>query len=196
MSLLDKIGLQDKLNPDDLYNTFVGLERPQKIMVGVGIGLVLIAMMVFPVSCINSALGEKEDDYQKHLKMADEFHKVLNEYKSLQGGFDALKNKSRQIGKDPLKGVIYQATDDLNIDRQKVTPKTVSPVAGELFTELAKDVTIQNIRFDQTIKLLDKLVHHKGVPVAIKKLSIKVDPKQKQNMKSLSFRVSTMKPNK
>ena len=128
--------------------------------------------------------------------MASELYGVLDQYKGLKANFDSVKKSSAKLGGDPLKGIVYNITDEVEVERPRVTLKTVNSLEGELFTEIAKAVTIKNIRFDQSINLLDKLTHYEKIPVRITKLNIKVEPKDRQNMRSLSFTVSTMRPNK
>lgn len=196
MSILDKIGLSDKINLDDWYNTFLSLEKKQQTLVSVGLVIVLLVILSLPVGCVSSKLGEKQEDYEKHMKMASQFYGVQQEYDSLRQSLDDIKKASRKFGSDPLKGVLYTSTDEVGIVRRTVTPKTVTPIATEMFTELGKDVKMVNIRFDQMVKLLDKLVNNEQIPIKIKKLTAKVDPKDKKMMKSLTFTMTTLKPNK
>jgi len=196
MALMDKISSLKQINIDDLYNDFLGLEQKQQIFVGVGIALVLLLILSLPISCVSSKINEKEEGYLKYMKMASDFYGVQAEYSKLQTSFDRIKKSSSKLGSDPLKRVIYSIADEVGIQQQKVAPKTISPVTFELFTELGKEVTIKNIRFDQTINLLNLLVTYKDVPIKIKKLAIKVDPKNKQMMRTVSMTITTIKPNK
>jgi hypothetical protein len=196
MMILDKLGLSDKINFEDWYNTFLSLEKKQQTLVGVGIAVVILVVLSLPVGCVASKLNEKEEDYQKHLKMASEFYSVQQEYSKLKSSFDNVKKQSSKLGGDPLKGVLYNVTDEIGVERRSVTPKTVSPVKSELFTELGKDVTIKDIRFDQMVKLLDKIINNEKLPVKIKKLTAKADNKDKKMIKLLTFTMTTLKSKK
>lgn len=193
---MDKISSLKQINIDDLYNDFLGLEQKQQIFVGVGIGLVILLLLSLPISCVSSKINEKEEGFRKFTKMASDFYGVQAEYSKLKTSFDRIKKSSSKLGSDPLKRIIYDVAKEVGIEQQKVAPKTISPVTSDLFTELGKEITIKNIRFDQTISLLSQLVNYKDIPISIKKLSIKADPKNKQMMRTVSMTITTIKPNK
>lgn len=196
MGLLEKFGLQDKLNLDDLYNTFLSLEKKQQMAAGIGIAVALIVLMVLPVTCVSSKLSEREEEYNSYLDKAAEFNGIVQQYSMLKANLDDVKKQLDKLGIDPLKGVLYNATDAIGIDRRTVTPKKIPDLAGDLFTEEGKDVQIQNIRFDQMVKLLDRLINNDQLPVTIRKMTAKADSKDKQMIKTLSFTMTTMIPNK
>jgi len=195
MSILDKIDLKNKLNFDDWYNTFLGLDRQQQILVSIGLGIALIILLSLPISCVSSKLGEKESEYRNYEEMVSEFYGIQNEYTQLRTSFEQLRRQSQTLGTDSLKTILYNVTDELGIDRRKVTPKTMNPVAGDIFTEMIKDVTIKNIRFDQCIKLLGKLVENPDIPITIKKVDIKADKQNKQMINTMTFTMATLKLN-
>lgn len=196
MSFLDKIGLQDKLHLDDLYNTFLSLEKKQQTLASFGIIVILLVLMALPITCVSSKLSEKESEYDKYLDMASEFHGIQQQYSLMKSSLDDIKVQMDKLGFDPLKGILYNITDEIGVDRRTVTPKKIPDVNDDLFTEQGKDVQIQNIRFDQMVKLIDKLVNNQQLPVKIKKMTAKADPKNKQMIKSLTFTMTTMTPNK
>ena len=63
-----------------------------------------------------------------------------------------------------------------------------------LFNEVGRGVTVKNISFDQTIKLLDRLENYHDFPIEIKKLTLKSDKRNLSLMKTVSFSVATMMP--
>jgi len=196
VSITEKIKSLSKINFDDLYNDFLGLERNQQIMAVAGIALVALVILFIPISCVSSKISEKEDQYLKFSKMASEFYGIQQQYTDLKKSFDQIKKASSILGVDPLKRVLYNITDEIGIDRSRIDDKTSSPIKGELFTTVGKDVTIKNIRFDQVVDLLSQLVNFKDVPITIKTLKIKTDKKDRQVMREIKLSISTIRPNR
>lgn len=196
MSLLDKLGIQDKLNFDDLYNKFLGLARNQQIAVSVGIAIVILVVLLLPVSCVSTKLGEREEEYKDYVKKAAQFYGVLGEYKKLTEDFDVIKTRTAKLGKDPLTAILYKVADAVELKKSDLTAKTEGEIKSELFTEFPKKVEVKNARFDQVIRMLDLLANNEELPVKIKQLDMEANPKDKQFMKKVSFTASVVEPNK
>lgn len=192
MAWKDQIGSLGKLNFDDLYNTYLSLEKKQQMLVLAVSLVVVFLVLLLPVSCVGSKLSAQKVAYEKEAETAAAFYRVLDDYAQLKGRFEQTQKSETSIGGDPLKTVLYTATDDMQIERQRVSLKTVNPVEGDLFTEVGKDVTIRNIRIDQAIKILSQLVQNSDLPVSIKKASLQVDTRNKANIKTLSFSMTTL----
>jgi hypothetical protein len=192
MAWKDYIGSFNKFNFDDLYNTYLSLEKKQQMLVSAVVVVVIFLVLLLPVSCVSSKLSAKKQIYEKERDTAAEFYRVLDDYAQLVGQFGQKNQSETSMGGDPLKTVLYQVTDEMQIERQRVSPKTMSPVEGDLFTEVGKDVTIRNIRIDQAIKLISQLVQNPDLPVSIKKASLQVDARNKANIKTLSFSMTTL----
>lgn len=192
MALTDKIGSISRLNFDDLYNSFLSLEKKQQLGVAAVVVVLVLVLLFLPVSCVGSKLSAKKEAYQSHAKTAADFYRVADEYLKIKGRFDTQKQSKSDLGGDPLKTVLYQVADELQIERQRVTPKTVSPVEGNLFTEVGKEVSVRNIRFDQAIQFLSKLIQNTAIPVKVKKLDLQADAKNKQTIRTMTFTLTTL----
>lgn len=195
MSLLEKINSVTKLSYDDIYNTFLGLERRQQMIAASVVAVLLIVILFAPITCVTSKLNEKEEEYKEYVGMASELYAVLGEYSALRGDFSKIEESFGKLGGDSLSRVIYSLAEEIGIKKSNVSLKSVNLSTSDLFEEVGKQATIKNALFDQTIRLLDQLVNYKELPLSIKKLAIKVDPQNKQVMKSVTFTVSTIKPN-
>ena len=58
-----KYSLLERINFEDLYNAFLGLEQRQQTLIVIG-GVVLALLLVFvPISCATSKLGKLQKDY-------------------------------------------------------------------------------------------------------------------------------------
>ncbi|MBF0106456.1 MAG: hypothetical protein HQM16_14160 [Deltaproteobacteria bacterium] len=195
MNFLDKLGIGDKLNFDDLYNKFLGLERSRQIAVGVGLVILLLVVLSLPVLFVTAKLDETREDYSKYIKKASEFYGILNEYKKLNEEFNTIKTKTAQLGKDPLTAILYKAAEEVDIKKSALTVTTEKEIKNDLFTEMPKKIKINNVRFDQAVQVLDKLVRYEEMPITIKQLDIEVTPNNKLIMKTMNFTASVIRPN-
>lgn len=194
MTFLEKINSFTKLNYDDVYNTFLGWERRQQMIAISVLAVVLVIILFAPITCVTSKLNEREEEYKAYAGMASGLHAVLTEYSSLRGNFNKIEENFGKLGGDSLSRVIYNLAEEIGIKKNNVSLKSVNLSSSDLFEEVGKQATIKNVLFDQTIRLLDQLVNYKELPLSIKKLAIKVDPQNKQLMKTVTFTVSTLKP--
>ena len=195
MSFLERFGLNSKFNFDDLYNTFLGLEKEQQTIVGGALVAVVVLILLVPIFFVSSQLGKMEAKYKTVSGKAAQFYDLMDEYNRITKSAQSGKTSAAALGSDPLKQVVYQITDELKVDRKRVNLKTVAPVSSALYTELAKDVTIGNITFEDTVQLFSKILHYEGVQLRVKKAVIEVDSKNRQVMKNVSFTISMAKPN-
>lgn len=195
MSVLERLGIDNKINLDDLYNRFLGLEKEQQTLVMVGLGVVVILLLSLPVYVVSSQLGKTEKQYRKVAEKASQFYALVDDYHDIQKDVDVQKKNSESLGIDPLRKILDEVSKNLNIDPKKMNLKTISPVPSSLYTELSKDVTVSSIGFDEMVQLVAQLTQYKGARLHIKKLVAQADQKNRQMMKSVSFTLSMMKPN-
>ncbi len=196
MSLFDKINLPSRLNFDDLYNIFVGMERRQQMGLMAIAVMVVLGLLFMPVSCVSGKLSELESDYKKAQKLAGEFYKAEAKAKVQESHLSGTAGGSLDSD-DPLKQIVYEISDQLQIERQKVNLKTITPVQNGALIELSKDVTLSGMTWEQTVRLLQSLAQDpRGVSINVKKISIQSDPKNKSIMKTVSLMLSVLRPNK
>jgi hypothetical protein len=196
LALSDKIPFLQKINFDDLYNAFLGLDRRRQTAFGVAAALGALALLFLPMSCVSEQLGAKQADYDKYVARASEFFGILNEYGKLQKGLDRVQESFSKMGADSLSTVIYNMAEEIGIQKSKVELKSVNLAENEAFQEVGKEVSMRDVQFDELMKFMDKLSSYDQLPLSIKKASIKADPNKRNVMHQVSFTVSTIKPNK
>lgn len=191
---LKNLGIGSKLNFDDIHNIYLSLEKKQQLIVTASLIFLLLLVIFIPLSCVSANLSSKKQDYEDHVQKASELLGILAEIKRFELSFSDIKT-NKELGSDPIKKVLYTVTDEIGIDRQMVVDKKANiPSSDKAFTEVGKDVELKNILFSQTIDLLHKLLNNAELPLNIKKLQIKVDPKNKQVMKTVSMTITTIEP--
>ena len=79
-----KYSLFARLNFEDLYNAFLGLEQRQQTLAVIG-GIVLcLLIIILPISCASSKLGGLDKQYTKSRKSMNTFMGKIHRYQSSQ----------------------------------------------------------------------------------------------------------------
>lgn len=197
MALSDKITILQKINFDDLYNTFLGLDKRRQVLIGAAAGLVLLFLLFLPASCVSQKLNERENEYVEYLDKASEFFGMIAEYEKLQKNFSKVEKSFQNLGSDPLRTVVYKLGEDFGIEASKIQLETLkSTASSEIFQEVGKEVSMRNVQVDVVIKFIEKLENYEEVPLLIKKVNMKADKNDKRLLRQVSFTVSTIRPNK
>lgn len=195
MALLDKFDFANKISFDDLYNTFLGLERRQQILVSVAAVVILILVITLPVTLVSSMLNQKESEYTEYLNEASELEGVLQQIKKLQGGVNTAVG-SRSKGTDILRTVIYELAQKVGVQDSKINARTIDSKGkgtSELLEEVSKNVDIRNVSFDLLMKFLDKIETYDKFPIRIKQLKLKADRRDRTMIRDAKFTISTIK---
>lgn len=183
-----------KFNFDDLYNTFLGMDKRQQILSVIVFAAVFLVGAWMPAHFLALKISDLQDNYNSYQKDAQKLKQTLNEYTNLQA---ALNQSSAAGVEDNLSGLIYNMAEEFGIPQKKVSLKTMGKLPqGDLFEQDGKDVDIKSVPFDQLMRLINGLENNSKVPVVIKKLSLKADKKNRQVINQASFTVMTIKAKK
>lgn len=192
MTLLDRLKNIRKINFDDLYYSFLGLEKKQQTYVVIGLIGVFLILLWLPTRFFSNMLLEKEQSYLKYKKDAERLNQMMTEYTTLQ---KALNETASGTG-DNLSELIYGRAESMGIPKKKISLKTLKLPAGELITQEGKDVEVNKVPFDQFMKFIHDIQMTKRFPIAINKLVIKIDRLNRQVVNQASFSVVTIKARK
>lgn len=196
LALFEKITVLQKFNPDDLYNTFLGLDKKRQVGMAVGLLFGVLLLLYLPVSFVSQKLDEKKREFDKYAEKAAEFYGTRNEFNQLQNSFDKIQQNLTKLGTDFLSTTIYNLAEEIDIPKNKIELKSISLAANDTFQEVGKDVQMMNVPYDQLMRFLNRLQNYDMLPLTIKKLSIKPDANKRQIMHQINFTVTTIKPNK
>ncbi|MFH1358132.1 MAG: hypothetical protein ABII18_13490 [bacterium] len=195
MDFLNKNKILNKIKFDELYNSFLFLDKKQQYLVAGVIVVALLLVLILPVNFVSSQLNAREEEYNQVAETAAELYAQLNYYKDLKGGAGKSGTASQKLGADPLKRIVYQFADEIGIEQKKVRLKTIPTVEQGSFIEEGKELTIQNIDFSQMVDLLEKIAAYPDVPINIKKMTAKADRRNKQSMNNVVMTISILQPN-
>lgn len=183
-----------KINLDDLYNLFLGLEKKQQILAVVLVVLFFLGALRLPYRFLNQKISDLQEQYDVYRNNVKDLSDALSEYKVMQSLFSKSTQNSSE---DSLSALIYNLAETYGIPKKKVSLKSVGKVMqGDLFEQDGKDVEIKSVPLDQLMRMLGGLETSSQMPTAIKKLDLKVDKKNKQVMSQATFTVMTLKARK
>ena len=183
-----------KINFDDWYNTFLGMDKRQQALSVFGFVVFFLLVLWVPSHFLTLKISALEENYQSYQKDAQKLKQTLGEYTSLQS---ALGQSSTAAAEDNLSALIYNMAEEFGIPQKKVGLKSMGKLPqGDLFEQDGKDIDIKSVPFDQLMRLVNGLESNTKLPVVIKKLNLKVDKKNRQVINQASFTVMTIKAKK
>lgn len=197
MALLEKINIFNRINVDDLTNSFLGMDRRMQILTGIGAALGVLLLIFLPMILISSLLSGKEDEYVKHMETVADFYDAASEYSALNTKIGSLQEGSALANKK-LSDIIYDLADKSGIvaSRIKLNQATQTLRTGDTFTEIGQDGKVLATTLEAVIKFLEQVEQTPGGLLKVRKLEMKVDPRNKQALREVAFTISMMKSNK
>lgn len=191
MTERSKYSLLGRINFEDLYNAFLGLEQRQQTLIVIG-GAVLALLLVFvPISCAASKLGKLRGDYEKSREGMSTFLSKINDYQASKKQLSEIQKQLSAGGGQSLTTVLESLANEEGIGGNIEKLKPVNMGTSDYFDEVGVDATIGKVTLDQIVSYLSRIETHPDIPMKVKKLQIK--PKYGgRSQLTLTFQVSTM----
>jgi type II secretion system (T2SS) protein M len=173
MAKSGKYSFKERLNIEELYNTFLGLAPREQLMAAGGVFLVLLFIIVLPITCASSRLGKLEKQIDSHEKDVAKVVAKISEYKAEQASLSKIqakiKPKSQVQLTTRLESLATQGGFGSNIDSLKEMPGT----PGEDFEELVVSVRMSRLNLSQIIEFLYNIENQSDLSLNVKRLELK-----------------------
>ncbi len=190
MSKFGKSSLKEKLNLEELYNQFLGLDSQQRTLAMVGIGIVLLLLIIIPITCASSKLSEKEKKILNHSKNMDELVSKLQEYQKIESKMKQMESQWTARSKISLSTTLESLSAQSGLDKNIDTIKEQPPSAGDILEEHSADVRLSRVALSQIIDYLYKVESFQQGALKVSKLQLKPRYDNRQ-LFDVSFTVST-----
>lgn len=191
MAKTGKYSLKERLNIEELYNTFLGMAPREQILSVVGIGVVLLLLIVIPIACASSKLGKMQKQIDTNEKNVGKVMTRIAEYKTAQNRIKQVETKVRPKSEvqlqTRLESLATQSGISDKIDSLKERPVT----PGEDFEELAVDVRMSRLSLGQVIEFLFGVESQQDLNLKINQLQLRPRYDNRQ-LFDVNFSVSTM----
>lgn len=188
-----KYSLIGRLNFEDLYNAFLGLEQRQQMMWVIGMLFLLVVILVLPISCASKRLGRLEDDYSKSRKEVDNLIGKIRDYQSSKALLEKVKNMYKAGEGESLTTLIENLANEDGIGQNIEKLKPVNLESTDLYEELGVDANISKVTLEQIVNFLYRLENNARLPLVIKKLTIKPNYQNRQMLNVNLLQVATIK---
>ncbi len=190
MAKSGKYSLKERLNIEELYNTFIGFAPREQILVGVGIGVVLLLLILIPTFCASSRLGKLEkaiESNEKNVtKVVDKSTELQQAQAKMKGLESRIRPKSQVQLTTKLESLATQSGIGQNIDSLKEVPGT----PGEDFEEMVVSVRLSRLSLSQIIEFLYGIESQQDISLQVKRLQLKPRYDNRQQFDA-NFDVST-----
>lgn len=196
MSFFEKFSKLKRFNFDDIYNSFLSLDKRGQILSGIGFVLIILLILLLPASCVSSKLSSKEGEYNDYLNKASQVYGYLLQYSRLQKNFEKAGQDLSKSGKDALQTIVYNLAEEVGININRVSVKSYKSTPKENYEEITIEVSVSSVLLDEMLKLIDKLTHYDKLPLKLLKVVLNVDNREKNTLRKSDLVISTIRLSK
>lgn len=190
MAKSGKYSWKERLNIEELYNTFIGFAPREQILVGVGVGVGLLLLILVPFACGSSRLSKLESQIQSHEKNVSKVVDKITELQQAQGKMKAVEARIRPKSQvqltTKLEALATQSGIGQNIDSLKEMPGT----PGEDFEEMVVAVRLSRLSLSQLIEFLYGIESQNDLSLQVRRLQLKPRYDNRQQFDA-NFEIST-----
>jgi len=190
MAKSGKYSWKERLNLQELYETFLGLAPREQMAAGAGIAVVLLLIIVIPVACASHRLSKMQvqiDSHEKNISKIvskiGEFNDAKAKLKSVEG---QIKPKSQVQLRTKIESLANQSNISSNIDSLK---ESSNP--GEDFEELVVDVKMSKLQLSQIIEFIFGVEGQNDLKLHVNRIQLKPRYDNRQQF-DVDFEVSTL----
>ncbi|HBF13921.1 MAG TPA: hypothetical protein DDW49_11145 [Deltaproteobacteria bacterium] len=185
-----KYGILGRLNPEDLYNAFLGLEQRQQVFMAIGLFILLVCLIVLPISCASSKLSELEQTVKKGDQGQKEIIDKIAKYQGMKAGFETLKKSFAKGGS--LTTAVESIANQVGIGSNIEQLKPITLASSDYYDEEGVDIVMNAVSLSQLVDFLNKLEHYQSIPIKITKFQIKPRYRRRQEL-TATLQASTIK---
>ncbi len=187
-----KYGLLGRLNFEDLYNGFLGLETRQQTMIVAAVVVVLILILVLPISCASSRLAGLEGDYQEGKKKMGELVDRFRVYQSAKAKLEKIKAQFDKAKGESLTTVLETLANEEGIGENLEKLRPINLETTDIYDETGVDATVGKISLEQAVHFIQRVETETRLPMRIKKVQMKPGY-QNRDLITLTLQISTIK---
>ncbi|MBI4412493.1 MAG: type II secretion system protein M [Deltaproteobacteria bacterium] len=191
MTERSKYSLLGRINFEDLYNAFLGLEQRQQTFIVIGGVVLAILLIILPISCATSRLGKLGEDYEKSREGMSSFMSKIHDYQASKKQLAEVQKQLSAGGGQSLTTVLEALANEEGIGGNIEKLKPVNMGTSDYFDETGVDATISKVTLDQIVGYLSRIETHPDIPMKVKKMQIKPRYGGRSQL-TLTFQVSTM----
>lgn len=187
-----KYSLMGRINFEDLYNAFLALEQRNQIFWVSGGVVLLIFLLVFPITCATSKLGQMEKDFEKENKTTVKLLEKVQNYQNSKKQVEELKSELASNSGGSLTTLIESIAKELEIAENINRLKPITLGSTDYYEEEGVDGVLTRVELQPLLQFLHKIETSEATPLRIKKLTIKPEYRNRMEL-TATFQVSTLK---
>lgn len=191
MAKAGKYSLKERLNIEELYNTFLAFSPREQLLAVGGIIVVLILIVILPISCASSRLSKLEKQIKSHEKNVRKVIDKIGEYKMAQERLKKLKGKIRPKSQVQLTTRLESLANKAGIKNRIDSLKEKSGTPGEDFEELIVAGRMSRLTLNQLVSYMHSIESQTDLSLKISRMQVKPRYDNRQQF-NVNFEVSTL----
>ena len=173
-------GFFSKINFEEWYNSFLGLQVVQKILVSLGVLAGLLMVIYIPIYFASSILSGLEEDLASQQKSYKDVAKKIIAYQEAEGRFKSLKGKLESADTQSMSAIIDSIAKNAGIGKDNLEGfKPIKPATTDLYEEEGIDTTIKQVTLSQITDFLYQVETYSKIPLKVRLLKILPSKKDK-----------------
>src|SRR5262245_9873474 len=149
---------KNRINVEEIYNQFLGLDSRQRILILVGIGFIFLLFVLLPISCATSALTEKEKKIVNSQKNMGDLRDKLREYQETAARYKAAQAQWMGRSKISPSTILESLALEAGLDKTNLEPiQDLPSVTGDNTEEIIKRVRVSRAPLSPVISYLYKV---------------------------------------
>lgn len=193
MAGISKYSLWGRINWEDLYNAFLGLEERKQLLIVAGGILVLILLLVLPITCASSKLGDLEEEFNMGREGGESFTGKIATYQQDKAMLTEMKKRVEKATKGgSISTLIETYANEVGIKENIERLKPINLSTTDYYDEEGVDAVISKVNLDQITQFLLKLEGTQDLPLKISKFQIKPRYANRSEL-TATFQITTIK---
>lgn len=180
----------ERLNPSNLYNTYLGMTGREQTFALIGIGIALFLIVVLPVSMATAKLSGLRSEAVDGREQISTLAAEIEKYNQIQSEYESLKSRMTSPSEVSLPSILESVAQKEGIKDSIDSIKNLSGSASGALQEVSADVRLRKVSLSVLINYLHAIENYEGAKLRLSQLEIR--PRY-DNVKELNvtFVVST-----
>lgn len=191
---LEKLNFISKLSADDLYNSFMGLERKGQAAIGVAVGLLLFMLLLVPIYIASSAIDSQYEHYQKVAQKASKAFGYQTALGQMREKIERIEDELTKKENSSAKIRIEKMAKDFDLGSNIKSLTESAQGTGAIFDPVSVEVKMTQVPLDNFMKFLHALESMEVPPITVAKLTMNSDTKNLMVLKDVALSLKTVKP--
>lgn len=173
MAKSGKYSLKQRLNLNELYETFLALAPRQQVLAIAGLAVGMLLLVFLPITCASSRIGALKQEIENHEKNLGKVVSKLEEYNQAKSKFDAIKSQIKPESQVKLRTLIENLATQSQIgDRIDSLQEKSARKEDEEYGELKVNGRLVRVSLMQAVEFIYGIENQRNLNLKVSRLQL------------------------